>query len=218
MRTATLSPKRGIYRSGGKRLFDLGLSICVGIVFFPLIALLALLVRWRLGSSVFFRQARAGLGGKPFDVVKFRSMTSACNEQGSLLPDNQRMTAFGRFLRGSSLDELPQLWNVIRGDMSLVGPRPLLVEYVDRYSPEQKLRLAALPGITGWAQVNGRNAISWEERFSFDIWYVNHVSFLLDVQIILKTALRLLMPRNVSAANHATMPEFLGTPHDVTNR
>ena len=210
-------PKRGLYRSGGKRLFDLVLSICVGIVFLPLIALLTLLVHWRLGSPVFFRQARAGLDGKPFDVVKFRSMTNACDEQGSLLPDKQRMTPFGRLLRGSSLDELPQLWSVIRGDMSLVGPRPLLVEYVDRYDSEQKLRLAAIPGITGWAQINGRNAISWEERFSFDIWYVKHVSFLLDVRILLKTALRLLLPRNVNAANHATMPEFLGTPHDSTN-
>ena len=211
-------PTKGIYRSGGKRLFDLVLSICVGLTLLPLIGPLMLLIRWRLGSPVFFHQVRAGLDGKPFDVVKFRSMTNAFNEWGSLLPDNQRMTPFGRFLRGSSLDELPQLWCVIRGDMSLVGPRPLLVEYVDRYSTEQKLRLAAMPGITGWAQINGRNAISWDERFSFDIWYVSHVSFLLDVRILLKTSLRLLMPRNINSANHATMPEFLGTRDDLINR
>lgn len=213
-----MSPQRGIYRACGKRLLDLSLSSGAALVCMPLIVLLGLMVRWRLGSPVFFRQARAGLNGKPFALVKFRSMTNTRNEQGDLLPDEERMTAFGRFLRGTSLDELPQLWNVIRGDMSLVGPRPLLVEYVARYTPEQRLRLAALPGITGWAQINGRNAISWEERFSFDIWYVKHVSFLLDMRILLKTALRLLTPRNVNAANHATMPEFLGTPHDLTNR
>jgi lipopolysaccharide/colanic/teichoic acid biosynthesis glycosyltransferase len=215
---ATVLPTKGIYRSGGKRLFDLVLSICVGLTLLPLIGPLMLLIRWRLGSPVFFHQVRAGLDGEPFDVVKFRSMTNAFNERGSLLPDDQRMTPFGRFLRGSSLDELPQLWCVIRGDMSLVGPRPLLVEYVDRYSTEQKLRLAAMPGITGWAQINGRNAISWDERFSFDIWYVSHVSFLLDVRILLKTSLRLLMPRNINSANHATMPEFLGTRDDLINR
>ncbi len=210
-------PKRGMYHPYGKRLFDLGIATCAGIAVLPFVGLLALAVRWRLGSPVFFRQTRAGRNGRPFEVVKFRSMTDARDPRGRLLPDDERMTAFGRFLRGSSLDELPQLWNVIRGDMSLVGPRPLLLDYVDRYSPAQKVRLAATPGITGWVQIHGRNAISWEERFAYDIWYVEHLSFLLDLWILLKTALRLLMPANVSADNHATMPEFLGTGNDAQN-
>lgn len=203
------------YARRGKRWLDLALAGgALAVLALPMLVLAAL-VRWRLGSPVLFRQTRPGLGGRLFAMVKFRTMTDARDAEGRLLPDNVRLTRFGRLLRATSLDELPELWNVLRGEMSLVGPRPLLVEYLDRYTAEQARRHDSLPGITGWAQVNGRNALSWEEKFALDVWYVDHVSLALDLQILLKTVLKVLVRDGVSAAGHATAPVFLGsaTPH-----
>lgn len=174
-------------------------------------ALTALSVRLAMGSPILLRQARPGLNGQPFIFLKFRSMSEACDADGKLLPDAQRLTSFGRWLRRSSLDELPQLINVLRGDMSLVGPRPLLMEYLPLYSQRQARRHEARPGITGWAQVNGRNAISWEEKFEYDVWYVEHQSLLLDMKILFMTFARLFHRDDVSHGGHATMPRFTGS-------
>lgn len=193
-----------------KRLFDL-LASAFGLLILALpLAVLAWLVRRKLGSPVFFSQVRPGMHGKPFRMVKFRTMTDARDASGSLLPDAQRLTSFGRFLRASSLDELPELWNVLRGEMSLVGPRPLLMEYLPLYSPEQARRHEVRPGITGWAQVNGRNAISWEDKFKLDVWYVNNSSLLLDIKILWLTVKKVLVRDGISAAGEATMPKFQG--------
>ena len=193
-----------------KRLFDLLASaICLFILVLPL-ALLAWQVRRKLGSPVLFTQVRPGLHGKPFLMVKFRTMTDDRDTSGCLLPDAQRLTPFGRFLRASSLDELPELWNVLRGEMSLVGPRPLLMEYLPLYSPEQARRHEMRPGITGWAQVNGRNAISWTDKFALDVWYVDHRSLWLDVRILWLTVRKVLVRDGISAAGEATMPRFEG--------
>lgn len=181
------------------------------IVLSPVLVGLALVVRQRLGSPVFFRQIRPGLHGEPFEMVKFRTMTDARGPDGELLPDAERLTSFGRFLRSSSLDELPELWNVLKGDMSLVGPRPLLMRYLDRYTPEQARRHEVRPGITGLAQVSGRNAISWEDKFALDVWYVDHRSFWLDLQILARTVLKVVRRDDISADAHVTMPEFQGT-------
>jgi lipopolysaccharide/colanic/teichoic acid biosynthesis glycosyltransferase len=170
----------------------------------------AVLVRIRLGSPVLFIQRRPGLHGRHFDLLKFRTLSEARNEEGQMLPDGDRLTAVGRMMRSASLDELPSLWNVLRGDMSLVGPRPLLMEYLPLYSPEQARRHEVLPGITGWAQVNGRNVLSWEERFKLDVWYVDHVSLALDLRILFRTVVEVLTQRGVSAPSHATMPRFTG--------
>lgn len=194
-----------------KRAFDLVVALMALLLLAPVIAGVALLVRLRLGRPVLFSQARPGRDGQPFRLYKFRSMNSACDAQGVLLPDAQRLTRFGLWLRASSLDELPGLWSVLRGDMSLVGPRPLLMQYLPRYSPRQARRHEVRPGITGWAQVNGRNAISWEEKFELDVWYVEHQSFGLDLKILWLTAARVLARKDVSAAGHATMPEFMGS-------
>ena len=172
--------------------------------------LLALLVRRKLGSPVLFRQVRPGLHGQPFEMVKFRTMTDARGADGALLPDAVRLTPFGRFLRASSLDELPELWNVLKGEMSLVGPRPLLMEYVPLYSAEQYRRHEVRPGVTGWAQVNGRNAISWEEKFKLDVWYVEHQSLALDIKILWLTVKKVLLRDGISAAGEATMAKFTG--------
>ena len=166
----------------------------------------------RIGAPVFFRQQRPGLHGQPFQMVKFRTMTDARGPDGALLPDAERLTPFGRFLRSASLDELPELWNVLRGDMSLVGPRPLLMEYLPLYTPEQARRHAVRPGITGWAQVNGRNALSWEEKFALDVWYVDHQSLALDIRILWLTARKVLAREGISAAGEATMGKFTGNP------
>jgi sugar transferase EpsL len=174
----------------------------------PIMAVVALLVRWKLGSPVLFRQRRPGLGARIFTLLKFRTMIDA---RGSLLPDEARLTPLGRRLRSLSLDELPQLWNVLRGDLSLVGPRPLLIEYLDRYTQEQARRHLVKPGITGWAQVNGRNTISWDEKFALDTWYVDHWSLWLDFRILLLTVSRVLRRQGISSGDHATMPEFLGS-------
>ena len=193
-----------------KRLFDILLSACGLLVLaVPLLAL-AWQVRRKLGSPVLFTQIRPGLHGKPFRMVKFRTMTDAREASGALLPDAHRLTPFGRFLRASSLDELPELWNVLRGEMSLVGPRPLLMEYLPLYSPEQARRHEVRPGITGWAQVNGRNAISWEDKFALDVWYVDHRSLWLDLRILWLTVRKVLVRDGISAAGEATMPRFEG--------
>ena len=198
------------YRRSGKRLFDVVVGTAMFLVLLPLMTVTAALVACFLGRPVFFRQARPGKDGKPFEMVKFRTMTDARDANGTLLPDDQRLTRLGRWLRASSLDELPELINVLRGEMSLVGPRPLLLRYLDRYTPEQFRRHEVPPGITGWAQVKGRNAISWDQKFAYDLWYVDHYGFWVDIGILIRTALRLVMPTGISAAGHATMPEFLG--------
>ena len=198
------------YRRCGKRLLDIALSASSFTVLTPLYALVALLIRLNLGSPILFRQQRPGLKGRPFSILKFRSMTGFRDAKGSLLPDVQRLTRIGRALRATSLDELPSLVNVLKGEMSLVGPRPLLMEYLDRYTPEQARRHEVKPGITGWAQVNGRNALSWEEKFALDVWYVDHVSFWLDVKIIALTVWKILRREGISQPGHATMEEFHG--------
>jgi lipopolysaccharide/colanic/teichoic acid biosynthesis glycosyltransferase len=199
-----------------KRLFDLFVSGLALIVLSSVLAVTAIAVRVFLGGPVLFRQARPGLHGKVFDMAKFRTMTDARDEVGALLPDAMRLTRFGRFLRSSSLDELPELWNVLKGDMSLVGPRPLLVEYLDRYTPQQRRRHDVRPGITGLAQVSGRNALSWEEKFACDIWYVDNRSFALDLKIIAMTVWKLLVREGISHGNEATMPRFGIDPDRTT--
>ncbi len=192
-------------------MFDILASAFGLIAFAPLMLVTAVSVRICLGKPVLFRQVRPGLEGRPFELVKFRTMLDARSETGAPLPDDQRLTGFGRFLRASSLDELPQLWNVLRGDMSLVGPRPLLVQYLPLYTAHQARRHDVRPGLTGWTQVKGRNSLSWEEKLDLDVWYVDNRTFVLDLQIIFTTAMRLIMPRGISAQGHATMPEFLGS-------
>ena len=194
-----------------KRFFDFTVAaVALLLLCLPLLAL-TLLVRRKLGRPAFFRQVRPGLHGKPFEMVKFRSMTDARGPDGALLPDADRLTPFGRFLRSSSLDELPGLWNVLKGDMSLVGPRPLLVEYLPLYSPEQARRHEVRPGITGWAQVNGRNAIGWDDKFKLDVWYVDHRSLWLDLKILWLTVKKVLVRDGISAAGEATMARFTGS-------
>jgi len=194
-----------------KRFFDLFLT-CSGLfVIWPLVLLLAVMVRFKLGSPVFFRQQRPGMNGRPFLMYKFRTMTDDRDSVGNLLPDGDRLTRFGMFLRGSSLDELPELINVLKGDMSLVGPRPLLMEYLPLYSPRQSRRHEAYPGITGWAQINGRNAISWEEKFELDVWYVDNRSLWLDVRILWMTFAKVFKREGISQEGQATMEKFGGT-------
>jgi lipopolysaccharide/colanic/teichoic acid biosynthesis glycosyltransferase len=193
-----------------KRLFDLTLTLIAGILLWPILLLVALLVRTRLGSPVLFRQTRPGLHGVPFDIIKFRTMRDAIGPDGTPLPDCERLTSFGRFLRSTSLDELPELWNVLKGEMSLVGPRPLLMQYLDRYSPEQARRHDMRPGITGWAQINGRNALSWDEKFALDVWYIEHQSVILDIKILWRTVGSVFKREDVCQPGHATMEEFMG--------
>ena len=194
-----------------KRLFDVVVSACALLVLTLPLLVVIWMVRRKLGSPVFFTQVRPGMHGKPFKMVKFRSMTSERGTDGELLPDAVRLTPFGRFLRSTSLDELPELWNVLKGDMSLVGPRPLLMEYLPLYSPEQARRHEVRPGITGWAQVNGRNAISWEDKFKLDVWYVDHCSLWLDIKILWLTVKKVLVREGISAAGEATMGKFTGS-------
>jgi len=193
-----------------KRIFDLAITLPGLIIILPILGLLALLVRIYHGRPVIFSQERPGYQGRPFNFLKFRTMTDARDAQGCLLPDAQRLTRLGSFLRSLSLDELPELFNVLRGEMSLVGPRPLLMQYLERYSPEQARRQYALPGITGWAQVNGRNAITWEEKFRLDVWYVDHWSLWLDIKILFITIWKVLRREGISQADHATAEEFKG--------
>ena len=201
----------GVYRRWGKRFLDLVFTILALIILAPLMAAIALLVRGKIGRRVFFRQQRPGLYGKPFTLLKFRTMTAAYDAQGNVRPDAERLTSFGRFLRTTSLDELPELFNVLRGEMSLVGPRPLLMKYLGLYTSEQARRHEIKPGITGWAQLNGRNAITWEGKFKLDVWYVDHISFWLDVKIIALTLLALLKRKDINQPGQATMEEFIGS-------
>ena len=193
-----------------KRCMDMVGSGLGLVIFSPILMVLAILIRIRMGRPVMFKQMRPGLHGKPFYMYKFRTMTNKKDEQGNLFSDEQRLTRLGRFLRSSSLDELPELFNVIKGDMSLVGPRPLLMQYLDRYTSEQARRHEVKPGITGWAQVNGRNAITWEEKFALDVWYVDNRSLLLDIKILAMTVVKVFRREGISAAGEATMPEFMG--------
>ncbi len=199
------------YKRFGKRLADSGMAAVALVLLWPVLLALTVLVRIQHGSPILFRQTRPGLHGRPFQLIKFRTMRDAFDAQGRPLPDAERLTRLGRWLRATSLDELPELWNVLRGDMSLVGPRPLLMEYLPLYSAEQARRHEVKPGITGWAQVNGRNSLSWEEKFELDVWYVEHRSFWLDLKIIALTMKKVLLREGISAQGEATMPEFKGT-------
>nr|WP_278986413.1 sugar transferase [Plesiomonas shigelloides] len=193
-----------------KRLFDFLLSFIGLILLSPIIALIAWRVRKNLGCPVLFRQTRPGLNGTPFEMVKFRTMRDAVDANGNPLPDADRMTVFGNKLRNSSLDELPELWNVLKGDMSLVGPRPLLMQYLPLYNQEQARRHEVRPGVTGWAQINGRNAISWEDKFKLDVWYIDNRSFWLDLKILLLTAKKVFIREGISANDHVTIAPFTG--------
>lgn len=199
------------YRMTGKRLLDFCLAAACLVLFAPVLVLLAALIRLRLGSPIFFRQERPGLGGRPFLLCKFRTMTDSRDATGALRSDAERLTPFGRWLRSTSLDELPELWNIVRGDMSFVGPRPLLTRYLLLYSHRQARRHDVRPGLTGWAQVNGRNAATWDDRLERDVWYVDHVTFLLDLRIVFATLGKVLRRDGISAAGEATMPEFTGS-------
>ena len=205
-----------MYRKFGKRFFDLVLVIPGLILISPMLLLVAIVAKFKIGSPVLFLQERPGIHGKIFRMIKFRSMRNDRDVNGELLPDEVRLVPFGKLLRATSLDEFPELWNVIKGEMSLVGPRPLLAKYLDRYNPTQARRHEVRPGITGWAQINGRNAITWEEKFDYDVWYVDNLSFFLDVKILALTVLKVFKRSGTSAEGHATMPEFLGTP--TTNK
>lgn len=197
-----------------KRLLDIIIASIALILLSPLYAFVAHKVKKNLGSPVLFRQVRPGLHGKPFEMIKFRTMKDAVDEQGNPLPDSERLTPFGQMLRSTSLDEMPELWNVIKGDMSIVGPRPLLMEYLPLYSPEQAKRHDVRPGMTGHAQVNGRNAIGWEEKFKLDTWYVENQSIWLDFKIMFKTVHKVLAKDDISAEGEATMTKFTGTKTD----
>jgi sugar transferase EpsL len=196
-----------------KRVFDVVVSATALVVLAPVMGLIALLVWRTMGRPVLFRHVRPGLHGKPFVMYKFRTMRDLRDAEGNLLPDEARLTPFGRWLRTTSLDELPELVNVLRGEMSLVGPRPLLMEYLERYTPEQARRHEVKPGITGWAQIHGRNNLSWEERLRLDVWYVDHWNSWLDLKILWRTLWIVLRREGISAQGHATMPEFIGTKH-----
>ncbi len=194
-----------------KRIFDVIVSFSVLLAFSPILLIVALLVRTKLGSPIFFTQIRPGLHGKPFKMVKFRTLTEQKDQSGNYLPDADRLTSFGALLRSTSLDELPELWNVLKGDMSLVGPRPLLMEYLPLYTPEQYRRHEVRPGVTGWAQINGRNAIDWETRFQLDVYYVDHQSFWFDMKIIVLTAAKVLKREGIQQEGQATVSKFTGS-------
>jgi sugar transferase EpsL len=204
-----------MYRVVGKQVLDMTFAALELIFLSPLLLLLAVLIRVTVGAPVLFRQHRPGLQGKPFTAYKFRTMTDARDAQGNLLPDKERFTSLGKFLRSTSLDELPALFNLLKGEMSLVGPRPLLMQYLDRYTPEQARRHEVKPGITGWAQVNGRNALTWEQKFALDIWYVDHQSLGLDLKILALTIWKILKREGINQPGHATMEEFKGTKENL---
>lgn len=201
----------------GKRQLDLVIALFLLVLLSPLLLVVALAIRLRLGRPILFTQVRPGLYGRPFVMYKFRTMREAHDASGRPLPDADRLTALGRLLRSTSLDELPELLNVVKGDMSLVGPRPLLMQYWTRYTPEQRRRHDVQPGITGWAQVNGRNALSWEERFALDLWYVEHQSWRLDLRILLLTIRQVMLRRGISHEGQATMAEFMGSSPGTWN-
>ena len=193
-----------------KQTLDRSVAICALAILFPVLVVMAFMIWIDIGSPIFFRQTRPGKNGVPFTIYKFRTMNDATDDTGRLLPDNDRLTALGKRMRSLSLDELPQFFNVAKGELSLVGPRPLLMQYLKRYSPQQARRLQVCPGVTGWAQINGRNAISWEEKLALDVWYVEHWSFFLDLKILAKTFLNVFQRKGISSEGHATMPEFMG--------
>ncbi len=201
-----------MYRRFGKRLLDVGASFFALLVLAPVIVIVAVAVRLALGSPILFRQLRPGQWARPFTLYKFRTMRDAPSADGRELSDEERLTSFGRWLRSTSVDELPELFNVLKGDMSLVGPRPLLIEYLPLYSTEQARRHDVPPGLTGWAQVNGRNAVAWADRFRFDVWYVDHMSLALDLRILLLTARQVFRREGITQAGHATAERFTGTP------
>lgn len=201
-----------------KRIFDIIISIITLILTFPILIFITLLIKKKLGSPIFFKQSRPGLRNKPFVMYKFRTMTNEKNDDGNYLPDEERLNSFGKFLRSTSIDELPTLWNVIIGEMSLVGPRPLLMEYLPLYSQDQARRHNVKPGITGWAQVNGRNAISWEKKFKYDIWYIDNHNIWLDSKILALTIKKVFIRDGISAENDATMPKFTGSKVDNFQR
>ncbi|MBQ4581761.1 MAG: sugar transferase [Oscillospiraceae bacterium] len=205
----------GVYEKFIKRGLDLLISGCVLLVLWPVLLVLVLLVRSKLGSPAIFCQERPGKNGRVFRLYKLRTMTDERDEDGRLLPDEQRLTPFGRTLRSLSLDELPELWNIFRGDMSLVGPRPLLVKYLPLYNAQQARRHEVMPGLTGWAQVNGRNLVTWEDKFTMDVWYVDHISFALDLKILWLTVKAVLRREGISAESSATMEEFQGSEERV---
>ncbi len=200
-----------MYRSLFKRFIDIGIASVILLLASPLIGFTFIALYFANNGKAFFFQERPGKDGRIFKIVKFKSMNDKKGPDGKLLPDGDRITPFGKFVRKSSLDELPQLFNVLKGDMSLIGPRPLLVAYLDRYTPDQRKRHLVKPGITGWAQVNGRNAISWDKKFEYDVWYVDHVSFALDAKIFWMTVQKVVQRADISSASNATMEEFLGT-------
>jgi sugar transferase EpsL len=193
-----------------KRAIDIAGALAGIVLLSPVVALAALAVWFSMDRPIFFRQVRPGLHERPFTMIKFRTMSDARDASGKLLPDGERLTLTGRVLRSTSLDELPELWNVLMGDMSLVGPRPLLTSYLDRYSPEQARRHDVKPGVTGWAQINGRNALSWDEKFELDVWYVDHCSTWLDLRILVATVVQVIRREGINSAESATMPEFIG--------
>jgi lipopolysaccharide/colanic/teichoic acid biosynthesis glycosyltransferase len=197
-----------------KRLFDFLVALCAILALLPVIFVVAVLIRFKLGSPILFTQDRPGLNGNVFKIMKFRSMLDGKDRQGNLLPDDERMTLFGAFLRSTSLDELPGLFNVLKGDMSLVGPRPLLIQYLPLYNNEQARRHDVRPGITGWAQVNGRNAISWEQKFKLDVWYVDNQSLFIDIKILLLTVKKVFVREGISADGHVTIEPFKGSKND----
>lgn len=198
-----------------KRLFDFIISFVALVILSPIVALVAWKIKRNLGSPVFFKQLRPGLNGEPFEMIKFRTMKDAVDSNGSALPDAERMTPFGNKLRSSSLDELPELWNVLKGEMSLVGPRPLLMQYLPLYSDEQRRRHEVRPGVTGWAQINGRNSLSWVEKFKLDVWYVDNRSFWLDVKILFLTVKKVFVKEGISADGHVTIEPFKGNNPDA---
>lgn len=198
-----------------KRIFDLIFAISIFIMLLPVVVVVSVFIRLKLGSPIFFTQERPGLGGEPFKMVKFRTMLNSKDKQGNLLSDAERMTKFGAFLRSTSLDETPGLYNVVKGDMSLVGPRPLLVDYMPLYNREQARRHEVRPGITGWAQVNGRNSLSWEEKFKLDVWYVDNRSFWLDIKILFLTVKKVFIKEGISAEGHVTIEPFKGNNEDA---
>ena len=197
-----------------KRFFDIVLALTALLALSPIILIITILLIWKTGSPVLFRQYRTGLNGNTFEMIKFRTMNNKVDKNGDILPDNKRLNSFGILLRSTSLDEIPELWNVLKGDMSLVGPRPLLVEYLPLYSDEQARRHLMRPGITGWAQVNGRNSIDWQQKFKLDIWYIDNYSFWLDLKIIFITLKKVKNRDGISASNHVTMKAFTGNDND----
>ncbi len=200
-----------VYRQYSKRMFDLSAALLALLLIWPFLLLIYVVLRIMIGSPVMLRQRRPGFMGKPFIICKFRTMTEQRDANGSLLPDEQRITPVGRILRSLSLDELPEIWNVLKGDMSVVGPRPLIMPYLERYTPEQARRHEVMPGITGWVQINGRNDLAWEEKFKLDVWYVDHQSFKLDMYIIAKTFLKVLRREGISSEGYVSAPEFMGS-------